>query len=87
MLLDAPYPPPFPLHTGRTVEAASAALITPSKNSTNSNMEEDAGSDNGSSLVATGVVVVDPMDKIVADPDPAENAIRVDSDEIGRAHV
>ena len=33
-------------------------------------MEEDAVVDNGPPLVATGVVVVDPMDEIVAEPDP-----------------
>ena len=73
MLVDAPYPPPFPLHTGRTDKAASAALITPSKNSATSNMEEDAVIENGSSLVATGGAVDDPMDDIVADPDPPDN--------------
>ena len=72
MILDAPYPPPFPLHTATSrITAASAALITPSKNSTNSNMEEDAVIEN---------VVVDPMEDIVADPDPY-----LDAEEGGKA--
>ena len=74
----APYPPLFPSQAGgrdkvastSRIKAASAALITPSKTSTSSNMEEDTGIENGSPLVATAVVVVDPMDEIDADPDP-----------------
>ena len=43
-------------------------------------MEEDAVVDNGPPLVATGAVVVDPMEDIVADPDPIP-----DTDEGGDA--
>ena len=98
---DAPYPPLFPSQAGgrdeaastSRIKAASVALITPSKTSTSSNTEEDAGSENGSSLVATGVVVVDPMDEIVPDPDlefdtsatgtrkGADDVISLDSDD------
>ena len=37
-------------------------------------MEEDAVVDNGPPRVATGVVVVDPMEDIAADPDPNPDA-------------
>ena len=68
---DAPYPPPFLLQTDGMDKAASTSrLITPSKPTTNSNMEEDAVDEKGFPPVAIGGNGDDPMDGFVGEPDP-----------------